>query len=171
MSGRGPANTPAGSADRRDVAMTALENTGLVLGVQMSMAMEQVFKQLAEQMTAAVAGAIAAAIGAPAHAAKALPPEVVAARTGLAEAVARMRQGMTMDTARRDAAAANLTDQHAEAIVRGAAEHLAGLPPMTGPLSDAQCADYLALAITEDPRWAAWMGVVMPIMQTITRGQ
>ncbi|MCW5766769.1 MAG: hypothetical protein KIT68_12440 [Phycisphaeraceae bacterium] len=159
------------NARDHDRAMQALDNTGFVVGTQMTMAMEQAFRGLAEQLSGAMAAAMAALVGqssAP-HASPAPAPEVRQARADLVKAVAQSRASMSQDADARAQAAARLTPAHAAAILAGAAGHLTGLPDMTaGPLSDESAADYLTLAIAEDPRWAAWMGTVMPIMQEIT---
>lgn len=161
-------------ASDHDRAMHALDNTGFVVGTQITMAMEQAFRGLAEQLSGAMAQALAALVGQqPSAGAAAGPaPDVALARSELVKAVAQSRASMSQEAEARAQAAARLTPAHALAILAGAAEHLAGLPDVTsGPLSDEQAADLLSLAIAEDPRWSAWMRTVMPVMQEIAPRQ
>ena len=150
--------------------MQALDSTGFVVGVQMGLAMQQVFGELAAQLDDVMAKALAALVGGDATGDKAPPaPQVARVRADLVAAITHERTTMKIDPGVRETAARRLTAEQAAAIVAGAHTHLAGLPDITaGPLGDQQAADYLSLAIAQDPRWAAWMGVVMPIMQEIT---
>ena len=150
-------------------AMRAMENTGLVLGMQMSMAFEQVFKDTLAPMLESFAGAIAQAFGGEAKPAP-LAPKAEKTRKDLAAAVTKMRSEFKMDVARRDAAAARLTPVQAKEVLDTAKKKLAGFPGMCGDLTDEQLAGYVSLAITSDARFGAWVQTVMPIMQSLEPG-
>ncbi|MGH7133797.1 MAG: hypothetical protein ACREJO_17855 [Phycisphaerales bacterium] len=159
------ASKPAAGGDSAR-AMHAMENTGLVLGMQVSMAFEQTLKDTLVPMLDSFSSAIAQAFGGESKIAP-LPPKAEKTRKDLAAAVTKMRGEFKMDTARRDAAAARLTPAQAKEVLESAKKNLAGFPDISGDLTDEQMAGYVTLAITSDPRFTAWVQTVMPIMQSL----
>lgn len=156
---------PAAAAVGGDTAaaMKAMENTGLILGMQVAMAFEQTLKETLVPMLESMAGAIAEAFGGKGP----LPPKATKAQTDLRAAVTKMRSEFKMDTDRRDAAAKRLKPDSAAQVLKAAEAHLQGLPDIRSELTDDQVAGYLALMISEDARMAAWVQAVMPVMQSL----
>lgn len=154
-------------------AMAVLDNTGIIMGTAMGIAMEDVMAGLAEklgQAMSAIGGAVAGALGgkpvpAPAPDLAALPPAV---RRDLLKAVTTTRTEFKVDTSRRDAAAARLTDAYARTVLSAAESHLVGLPALDANLSDEQLAGIIAVVLGNDARWGAYMQAIGPVMTEIT---
>ncbi len=144
----------------------AFRSMGSQIGAQMGAAMEEIGTAIGEALEGAMGSGESSSKkkskGKSAESKAVTPPQPAEPTVAeLAKMIAQARSGTKEDPEQKAAFMKVMTEDEGQRCLGMPGKHLAGLPSLLEPRSDADLAAYCELHLKQDPRWGAFMNEFM----------